>query len=162
MEFNVDSSIVNKTVTDSSLAITYSVPGDWSSIATSDSALAKVNASNIRVSNVLQNAAGSVVFSLTDVRKVPDSTFINMSGNYKTVLNPSQQWSNVEKASFQTKGFVVDQYVMSKQGQTFFKMLFGDRLHKSFQVDYSIIIDSNYAINTKTLESIIGSIQRTH
>ena len=84
----------------------------------------------------------------------------NMNENYKTVLNPAGSWNNVEHAEFITKEFQVNQFVMSKQGQTFFKMLFHDRKRPLFQVDYSVMIDSAYALNTKTLESIIGSLKR--
>lgn len=162
MEFQVDSSIVNKMVTDSALSISYAVPGDWIEIETNDSTMKRLGAANVRLSKLLKNSAGSVVFSLSDVSRVADSTFSNMSENYKTVLNPTSSWTNVEKASFTTKGYDVDQFVMSRQGQTFFKMLFGKGNHRLFQVDYSIIVDSSYARNTKTLESIIGSLHRDH
>jgi hypothetical protein len=162
MEFNVDSSIVDKPERDSILNIKYAVPGNWQAVEGTDEALKQVDAGNIRISKLLKNPAGSVVFSLTDIRQVPDSVFRNMNENYKTVLNPSGNWNNVEKAEFITAGFQVKQFMMAKQGQTFFKMLFGDRVRPAFQVDYSIMIDSAYALNTKTLESIIGSLHRDH
>lgn len=162
MEFEVDSSIVNKVVHDSALSIRYAVPGDWAELQTSDSTRQTLGAANVRLKKLLQNPAGTAVFSLSDVSSVPDSTFSNMSANYKSVLNPSGNWTNVEKAAFTTKGYDVDQFVMSKQGQTFFKMLFGKNKRRLFQIDYSIIIDSSYARNTKTLESIVGSIHADH
>jgi len=162
MEFNVDSTLVNRRVSDSSLSISYSVPGSWEEIVASDSALKQVNAANIRVSEILKNPAGTVVFSLTDVRKVQDSVFSNMDENYRTVLNPSGSWKNIERAEFITAGYNVKQYVMSRDGQAFFKMLFGDRTRPVFQVDYTVMIDSAYALNAKTFESIIGSLKRDH
>ena len=162
MEFNVDSSIVNKPESDTSLNIRYAVPGSWHPIETTEDVLKQVHAGNIRVSKMLKNPEGTVVFSLTDVRQVADTVFRNMDENYKSVLNPAGSWSSVDRAEFITSGYQVKQYVMARQGQTFFKMLFGDRMRPSFQVDYSIMIDSAYASNTKTLESIIGSLQRDH
>jgi hypothetical protein len=111
---------------------------------------------------MLQDSSGNVVFSLTDVRQVPDSIFLNLDKNFKTVLNPAGSWNNVERDEFITSGYQVKQYVMAKQGQTLFKMLFGDRQRQLFQVDYSIRVDSAYTLNTKTLESIIGSLHRDH
>ncbi|HET9746379.1 MAG TPA: hypothetical protein VFP97_11750 [Chitinophagaceae bacterium] len=162
MEFNVDSSIVNKPVTDSSLGIRYSVPAGWQAIEAPDEALQRAKSGNVRISNMLQDPSGHVVFSLTDVRQVPDSVFRNMDENFKTVLNPSGSWNDIQRDEFITAGYQVKQYVMAKQGQTFFKMLFGDRTRPSFQVDYSVIIDSAYTLNTKTLESIVGSLHRDH
>jgi hypothetical protein len=162
MEFNVDSSIVNKPVSDTLLGIKYAVPSEWQTIETSDSILKQVNTGIVRISNMLRDTSGNVMFSLTDVRQVPDSVFKNLDQNFKTVLNPSGTWSNIQRDEFITAGYQVRQYVMSKQGQTFFKMLFGDRMRPSFQVDYSVIVDSAYTLNTKTLESIIGSLHRDH
>ena len=162
MEFSVDSTLVNSEVKDSVLHIAYKVPSEWTAVPTNDSSLSQLNAGGIRLSNLLKNAAGTVVFSVSDVREVADSIFRNMDANYKTSLNPSGAWTNVEKAEFRTKEFEVKQFVLSKQGQTLFKMLFGDKQRPSFQIDYSIVIDSAYATNTKTLESIIGSLHRYH
>jgi hypothetical protein len=162
MEFNVDSTLVNDEVKDSLLHISYKVPSEWTTVPTSDSSLSQLNAGGIRLSNLLKNAAGTVVFSVSDVREVADSIFQNMNENYKSSLNPSGAWSNVEKAEFRTKEFQVRQFVLSKQGQTLFKMLFGDKDRPSFQIDYSIVTDSAFATNTKTLESIIGSLHRYH
>jgi hypothetical protein len=162
MEFNVDSTLVNSEVKDSLLNISYKVPSDWTAVHTSDSSLSQLNAGGIRISKLLKNTSGTVVFSVSDVREVADSTFRNMDATYKTSLNPSGTWNNVEKAEFRTKEFEVKQFVLSKQGQTLFKMLFGDKQRPSFQIDYSIVIDSAYATNTKTLESIIGSLHRYH
>jgi hypothetical protein len=162
MEFNVDSSIVNKPVTDTSLGISYAVPAAWHAIQASDEALKQVNTGNVRISNMLRDTSGNVLFSLTDVRQVPDSVFKQLDENFKTVLNPTGAWSNIQRDEFITAGYQVKQYVMSKQGQTFFKMLFGDRMRPSFQLDYSVIVDSAYTLNTKTLESIVGSIHRDH
>jgi hypothetical protein len=162
MEFNVDSTIVDKPEKDSLLNIRYAVPGNWQAVEGADEALKQVDAGKIRICKLLKNPAGSVVFSITDVRQVSDSVFTNMDENYKTVLNPSGNWANVERAEFITAGFQVKQYIMTAQGKTLFKMFFGDRARPSFQVDYSIVIDSAYALNTKTLESIIGSLKRDH
>jgi len=161
MEFNVDSSIVNKLVVDSSLGIRYSVPSGWddfiSEVEAKDSARGK-----IRVITMIQNPTRNVRFSLIDVRQIPASVFKDIDDNYKTALNPSGHWSNIQRDEFITAGYQVKQYVMAKQGETFFKMLFGDRMRPSFQVDYSVVVDSAYAVNTKTLESIIGSLHRDH
>ena len=162
MEFNVDSSIVDKKVADTSLGIEYAVPSGWHTIDSTDEALRQVNTGNVRISNMLRDPSGNVVFSLTDVRQLPDSVFKIIDENYQTVLNPAGNWSSVVRDQFNTAGFEVKQYVMARQGQTFFKMLFGDRTRPSFQVDYSVMIDSAYALNTKTLESIIGSLHRDH
>ena len=162
MEFNVDSSIVNKPEQDTALKIRYAVPASWHTDSSAEAALKQVQTGSFRISKILKNPAGTVVFSLSDVRQVPDSVFESMNENYKTVLNPAGSWNNVEHAEFITKEFQVNQFVMSKQGQTFFKMLFGDRKRPLFQVDYSVMIDSAYALNTKTLESIIGSLHRDH
>ncbi|MBL7698181.1 MAG: hypothetical protein JNK79_08490 [Chitinophagaceae bacterium] len=162
MEFNVDTSLVTLPVSDSSLGISYRAPGGWTDIEATEEALKQVHDGKIRVSKLIRNPSGNVVFSLTDVRDVPDSTFRHMDENYKTVLNPSGAWSDIQKAEFNHAGFNVKQYVLSRQGQTFFKMLFGNTSRPSFQVDYSIMIDSSYALNTKTLESIIGSLHRDH
>lgn len=162
MEFNVDSSIVNKPVVDTSLGIKYSVPAGWQTIETSGDILKQADAGSVRISNMLRDSSGNVMFSLTDVRKVPDSVFKNLDQNFKTVLNPSGTWNNIQRDAFITAGYQVTQYVMAKQGQTFFKMLFGDRMRPSFQIDYSVIIDSAYTLHTKTLESIVGSLHRDH
>jgi hypothetical protein len=162
MEFTVDSSIVDKPVADSLLGIRYAVPSGWKTIVASDEALKQAKSGNVRISNMLQDSSGNVVFSLTDVRQVPDSIFLNLDKNFKTVLNPAGSWNNVERDEFITSGYQVKQYVMAKQGQTLFKMLFGDRQRQLFQVDYSIRVDSAYTLNTKTLESIIGSLHRDH
>src|SRR5690348_6793717 len=153
MEFNVDSSLVNKPVTDTSLGISYAIPAGWQNIGASDDVLRQVSAGNVRISNMLRDSSGNIMFSLTDVRQVPDSVFNNIDQHFKTVLNPSNTWRNIQRDEFITSGFQVKQYVMAKEGQTFFKMLFGDRLRPSFQIDYSIIIDSAYTLNTKTFES---------
>ena len=160
MQFNVDSSIVDKSVSDSLLGIAYSVPSVWQTIEASDEALTQARSGNVRISNMLRNAAGSVVFSLTDVRNVQDSVFSSLDENFKTVLNPTGNWTNVQRDEFTTAGYNVKQYVMSKQGQVFFKMIFDDRKRPLFQIDYNVIIDTAYKINTKTLESIIGSLHR--
>jgi hypothetical protein len=159
MEFNVDSTLVNTPVHDSVLSLHYLVPGNWAEIENTQEALDQAKSSNIRVSKILKNPSGTTVFSLTDVRQVADTTFRNLDENYLTVLNPSGTWTNVQKADFIAAGYQVKQYVMANQNQTRFKMLFGDRLRPAFQVDYSIIIDSAYALNTKTFESVIGSIK---
>ena len=162
MEFNVDTSIVDNPQRDTSLNIIYAVPATWQTISGAEDALKQVQTGGARVSKMLKNPSGTVVFSLVDVRQIPDSVFDNMNKNYKSVLNPSGAWNSVERAEFITKEFQVNQFVMSKHGQTFFKMLFGDRKRPLFQVDYSVMIDSAYALNTKTLESIIGSLHRDH
>jgi hypothetical protein len=162
MEFVVDSSLVTRPESDSSLGITYSVPGNWQAVEGSKEALSQVQADNIRISNMLKNRAGTVVFSLTDVRQVADSVFRKIDENYQSLLNPSGTWSSVDRAEFVTKGFQVKQYMMARQGQTIFKMVFADRQRPLFQVDYSIMVDSAYASNTKTLESIIGSLKHDH
>lgn len=162
MEFTADSSIVDKPVADSLLGIQYAVPSGWKAIEASDEALKQAKSGNVRISNMLQDSSGNVVFSLTDVRQVPDSIFQNLDKNFKTVLNPSGSWNDVQRDEFVTSGYQVKQYVMAKNGQTLFKMLFGDRQRPFFQVDYSITVNSAYALNTKTLESIIGSLHRDH
>src|SRR6476661_5917843 len=123
MEFNVDSTIVDKPVSDTLLGIKYAVPSGWQAIATSDDVLRQVKTGNIRISNMLRDTSGNVMFSLTDVRQVPDSVFKNLDQNFKTVLNPSGSWTNIQRDEFITAGYQVKQYVMAKQGQTFFKML---------------------------------------
>lgn len=162
MEFNVDSTLVNREISDSLLSIRYHVPADWKELQPSDSALQQLESKNIRISKILQNPAANTVFSLTDVRAVPDSVFRNLDLNFKTVLNPSGAWSNIERAEFMTSGFNVKQYVLTRTGQTFFKMLFEERKQPFLQIDYSIVLDSAYTLNTKTLESIVGSLQRDH
>ena len=89
-----------------------------------------------------------------------DSVFSRLDENFKTVLNPTGNWTNVQRDEFTTAGYNVKQYVMSKQGQVFFKMIFDDRKRPLFQIDYNVIIDTAYKINTKTLESIVGSLHR--
>ena len=160
MEFNVDSSIVDRSVSDSLLGIAYAVPSVWQTIEASDEALTQARSGTVRISNMLRNAAGSVVFSLTDVRNVQDSVFRSLDETFKTILNPTGNWTNVQRDEFTTAGYNVKQYVMSKQGQVFFKMIFDDRKRPLFQIDYNVIIDTAYKINTKTLESIIGSLHR--
>ena len=162
MEFNVDTSLVDLAVRDTALAISYRVPVNWTPIEATEAALKQVHAGKIRVVKLLRNPSGNVVFSLTDVRDVADSTFRNMDENYKTVLNPSGAWNDIQRAEFDHAGFNVKQYVMTRHGQTFFKMLFGDRTRPSFQIDYSIMMDPSYELYTKTLESIIGSLHRDH
>jgi hypothetical protein len=162
MEFTTDSTLADKPESDSLLQIKYSVPSRWQNFDPGTDVLKQVDTGLVRVSKMLKNDNGTVIFSLTDVRKVPDSIFRNIDEHYKTVLNPSGSWTNIEKADFETAGFNVKQYVMAKQDQTFFKMIFAERLKPSFQIDYSIMIDSAYALNTKTLESIIGSLKRVH
>lgn len=162
MEFNVDTSLVDLAVQDTSLAIAYRVPINWTPIEPTEDALKQVHAGKIRVVKLLKNPSGNVVFSLTDVRDVADSIFRNMDENYKTVLNPSGVWNDIQKAEFTHAGFNVKQYVMTRHGQTFFKMLFGDKARPSFQIDYSIMMDPSYELHTKTLESIIGSLHRDH
>jgi hypothetical protein len=163
MEFFVDSLLVDKPVRDSALSIHYAVPGSWIDVNTTDSASKLLHqAGNIRVNKILRNENNTVAFSLTDVRLVPDSTFRNLDEHYKTLLNPSGQWNNIEKAEYMTAGYQVKQFVLSKPGQTNFKLLFADKGRSSFQVDYSILVDSAYTLNTKTFESIIGSLKRDH
>lgn len=162
MEFAVDSALVDLPVRDTALHIEYRVPGNWTEIVAPEEALKQVQAGNMRVSKMLQNTAGNVVFSLTDVRNVADSTFRNLDVNYKTVLNPSGTWNDIERAEFNFTGFAVKQYVMMRPGQAFFKMFFSEHERTAFQIDYSIMIDSSYALNTKTLESIVGSLKHDH
>jgi len=162
MEFTVDSSLVDVLVRDTALHIEYRVPGSWTEIEAPEEALKQVQAGNMRVSKMLQNTEGSVVFSLTDVRNVADTTFRNLDENYKTILNPSGAWNDIERAEFNFTGFAVKQYVMMRPGQAFFKMFFSEHQRTAFQLDYSIMIDSSYALHTKTLESIVGSLKHDH
>ena len=81
MEFSVDSTLVNSEVKDSVLHIAYKVPSEWTAVPTNDSSLSHLNAGGIRLSNLLKNAAGTVVFSVSDVREVADSIFRNMDAN---------------------------------------------------------------------------------
>ena len=62
MEFSVDSTLVNSEVKDSVLHIAYKVPSEWTAVPTNDSSLSQLNAGGIRLSNLLKNAAGTVVF----------------------------------------------------------------------------------------------------
>ncbi len=162
MEFTVDSTIVDLPVQDTSLNITYRIPSAWINIKPEGDAVQQANAGNLRISNMIKHPASDVVFALTDVRNVPDSTFRNLDEHFETVLNPNNTWSDIQRATFRHAGYDVKQYVMSRQGHTFFKMLFGDRQRPAFQVDYSVMIDSSYAQHTKTLESIIGSLHSLH
>lgn len=163
MEFSVDSTLVNKTIRDTSLSITYAVPSNWRDLDTPDTASALLKqAGHVRVNKVLQKEDSSVVFSLTDVRLVPDSIFRRLNEQYKTLLNPSGQWTTVDKATFRKDDFQVNQFVLSNGRQTNFKLVFAENGKSSFQVDYSILVDSAYTLNTKTLESIIGSLSRDH
>lgn len=162
MEFTVDSSLVDLPVRDTALHIEYRVPAGWTEIEAPEEALKQVQAGNMRVSKMLQNDGGSVVFSLTDVRNVPDTTFRNLDRDFKTILNPSGAWNDIERAEFNYSGFKVKQFVMMRPGQAFFKMFFSEHSRTAFQIDYSIMIDSSYALHTKTLESIVGSLQHDH
>lgn len=162
MEFNVDSFLVNRKITDSSLRITYSVPSCWKKLIAADSAVLPAQPGGIKVRQILQNPVNSVVFSVTDVREVPDSVFRKLDKDYKTVLNPAGRWNSINRADFVTDGFDVNQFILSKPGSNHFKLLFAEKGRPLFQLDYAIIIDSSYTLNTKTLESIIGSLHRDY
>lgn len=162
MEFTVDTTVVDMQVQDTSLDIAYRIPSDWINIKPEGDAVQQANAGNLRISNMIKHPSSEVVFALTDVRGVPDSTFKNLDANFQTVLNPNNTWSDIQRAPFRHAGFDVKQYVMSRQGQTFFKMLFGNKERPEFQIDFSVMIDSSYAQHTKTLESIVGSLHSLH
>ena len=162
MQFTVDSALVDLPVQDTSLDISYRVPSDWTNIKPEGDSVQQATAGNLRISEMRKHPASEVVFALTDVRNVPDSIFRNLDDNFKTVLNPNGAWTDIQRATFRHAGYDVKQYVMSKQGQTFFKMLFGNRQRPAFQIDYSVVIDSLYEQHTKTLESIIGSLHADH
>lgn len=163
MEFSVDSGLVNQTVRDSALSITYLVPAEWIELKTPDTTSSLLRqAGGIRVNKVLQKEDSSVVFSLTDIRSVPDSVFQRLNEQYKTLLNPSGQWITVDRATFMKDDFRVNQFILSNGRHTNFKLVFGQNGKSSFQVDYSVVVDSAYTLNTKTLESIIGSLDRDH
>src|SRR5687768_14231718 len=100
MQFNVDSTLVDKREFDSSLQISYAVPSAWQPVTASTDALQQVQSQSIQLRKILKNQSGTVVFSVTDVRAVPDSTFGSMDKNFRSILNPSGTWQNIERAEF--------------------------------------------------------------
>jgi hypothetical protein len=158
MEFSVDSTLADRVIIDSILHVSYRVPSAWNNLHTPDISSAQ-QAAGVSIHNILKKADSSVIFSLTDIRKVPDSVIKNLDEHYQVLLNPSNTWTSVNKADFVSKGFTIKQFMMSAPALTNFKLLFFQNKRPDFQIDYTITVDSLYQQNTKILESILGSLQ---
>lgn len=157
MEFTVDSSLVSREVTDAGLGISYLVPQSWSELQAPP-----ITGQPIAIHQILQRPDSSATFSLTDIRHAPDSNLQKLDKEYATILNPTKQWQTIDKAEFEKPPFQVKQFVLSNAASTHFKLLFFQNRKPFFQIDYTSTVDTAYQTNTKTLESILGSLQPKH
>jgi hypothetical protein len=159
--FAVDSQLVSRVVRDTSLKVSYRLPAQWQDM-TADASVNSIFSSDsshqaIHLVRFAGDTAARLMFSLTDIRTVPDDQYKELKRNYHKLLNGDHRWKKVKESDFTKDGFYVHQYMMTNAVMVNFRLIFFREMKPLVQLDFQAPVDSTFANHTKILESIIGS-----
>jgi hypothetical protein len=152
MGFAVDSQLVSRVVRDTSLQVSYRLPARWQDM-TADA----FSHQAMHLVRFAGDTAARLMFSLTDIRTVPDDQYKELKRNYHKLLNGDHQWSKVKESDFTKDGFYVHQYMMTNAAMVNFRLIFFREMKPLVQLDFQAPVDSAFASHTRILESVIGS-----